>query len=76
MDSLPAEPPGKPKNTGVGTLIPSPADLPDSGIELGSPTSQVDSLPTELSGKPLILLNIFQFVNVHSFVLLDSINKP
>ena len=27
-------------------------DLPDPGIELGSPESQVDSLPTELSGKP------------------------
>ena len=31
-DSLPAEPPGKPKNTGMGSLV-SPADLPDSGIE-------------------------------------------
>ena len=27
-------------------------DLPDSGIELGSPALQVDSLPTKLSGKP------------------------
>ena len=27
-------------------------DLPDPGIELGSPALQVDSLPTELSGKP------------------------
>ena len=35
-----------------GYSIPSPADLPDSGIALGSPTSQVDSLPTELSGSP------------------------
>ena len=30
----------------------SPADLPHPGIELGSPALQVDSLPTELSGKP------------------------
>ena len=30
-------------------LAPSPGDLPDPGIELGSPA---DSLPTELSGKP------------------------
>ena len=30
----------------------SPADLPDPGIEPGSPALQVDSLPTELSGKP------------------------
>ena len=27
-------------------------DLPDPGIESGSPALQVDSLPTELSGKP------------------------
>ena len=30
----------------------SPGDLPDPGIEPGSPALQVDSLPTELSGKP------------------------
>ena len=47
-DSLPAEPPGKPKNTGVGSLIPSPGDLPNPGIEPGSPALQVDFLPTEL----------------------------
>ena len=29
-------------------VISSPADLPDPGIELGSPALQVDSLPTEL----------------------------
>ena len=28
-------------------------DLPDPGIELGPSALQVDSLPTELSGKPL-----------------------
>ena len=32
--------------------ISSPADLPNPGIELGSPVLQVDCLPTELSGKP------------------------
>ena len=46
VNSLPAEPPGKPKNTGVG--IPSQADLPNPGIELGSATLQVGCLPTEL----------------------------
>ena len=29
-------------------------DLPDPGIELGSPALQADSSPTELSGKPSI----------------------
>ena len=47
-DSLPAEPPGKPKNTGVGSLFPSPGDLPNPGIEPGSPALQADFLPTEL----------------------------
>ena len=32
--------------------IPSPTDLPDPVIELGSPESQADSLPTELSVEP------------------------
>ena len=36
--------------------FPSPGDLPNPGIEPGSPALQVDSLPTELSGKPLITL--------------------
>ena len=34
-----------------GYPIPSPADLPDPGIQPGSPALQADSLPTELSGK-------------------------
>ena len=50
-DSLPAEPQGKPKNTGVGSLALSPEDLPNPGIKLGSPALQEDSLPTELWGK-------------------------
>ena len=33
--------------------MPSPADLPDPGIEPVSPALQADSLPTEISGKPL-----------------------
>ena len=44
-DSLPAEPQGKPKNTGVGSLSPSPGDLPNPGIEPRSPALQADSLP-------------------------------
>ena len=30
---------------------PSPGDLPDPGIEPGSPALQVDSLPAKLPGK-------------------------
>ena len=41
-----------------GLPIPSPTDLPDPGIEPGSPALQVDSLPTEPSWKPLrVLIN-------------------
>ena len=36
-----------------GYPIHFPADLPDTGIKTGSPALQVDSLLTELSGKPL-----------------------
>ena len=34
-----------------GLPFPSPADLPNLGIEPGSPALQADSLPTELPGK-------------------------
>ena len=52
VDSLPAEPLGKPRNNGWVLAIPSPADLPDPGIEPGSPALQEDSLTIELLGKP------------------------
>ena len=38
-------------------LIPSPGNLPESGIEQGSPELQADSLPAKLPGKsPLLLI--------------------
>ena len=40
-------------NTGVGSQFPSPGDLPDPGIKLGSPALHVDSVPAELLGKPI-----------------------
>ena len=43
VDSLPAEPQGKPKNIGVGSL---------SLIEQRSPALQAYSLTSELAGKP------------------------
>ena len=47
-DSFPAKPPGKPKNTGVGSLS---MDLSDRGIKPQSPALQADSLPAELPDK-------------------------
>ena len=35
-------------------MFSSPGDLPNPGIELGSPELNVDSLPAELPGKPSI----------------------
>ena len=64
-DSLPSEPPGKPKNTRVGSLPLSPGDLPNPEIKPGSPALQVDSLPSEPPGKPkntrVVNLSLFQF---------------
>ena len=34
-----------------GLLFPSPGDLPNPGIEPGSPALQADALPSEPSGK-------------------------
>ena len=34
------------------SVLPCPPDLPNPGIKPGSPALQVDSLPTELPGKP------------------------
>ena len=42
------------QNAGVGKLFPSPGDLVNPGTEPGSPTLQADSLPAELSGKPML----------------------
>ena len=35
-----------------GLPFPSPGDLPDPGVEPGSPALQADFLPIELLGKP------------------------
>ena len=41
-----------------GLSFPSPGDLPNSGIEPGSPALQADSLPSELPGKPTSLFRV------------------
>ena len=41
------------QNTLVGSLSLLQGIFPNPGIELGSPALQADSLPTELSGKPM-----------------------
>ena len=41
-----------------GLPFPSPGDLPDPGIEPGSPALQADSLPTELWRKPMEIITL------------------
>ena len=50
-DSLLSESPGKPKTTGVGSLVLLQGIFPTQE----SPALQVDSLPTKLPGKPQCL---------------------
>ena len=56
------------QNTGVGSFSPSPADLPNPGIEPGSSALQADSLPTELSGKPCQFSSVQSLSRVRLFV--------
>ena len=52
-----------------GLPFPSPGDLPNSGIELGSPALQADSLPTKPPGKPLegVIFNPKTIFSVEEF---------
>ena len=45
---------------------PSPEDLPNPGIELGSPALQVDCLPAELPGKPSFTQSL-DFIELPTF---------
>ena len=42
--------------------FPFPGDLPDPGIEPGSPALQVDDLLTELLGKPLYYIYLVPYI--------------
>ena len=42
----------------------SPGDLPNPGIEPGSPALQVDSLPSEPAGKPHIITTCDEFQHI------------
>ena len=57
VESLLSEPPGKPKNTAMGSLSLLKGELPNSGIQAGSSALQVDFSPAELPGKPLTIFS-------------------
>ena len=54
----------------AGIPCPSPGDLPNPGIEPGSPTWQAVSLPTEPPGKPCpnLVLGVFMEPYIASVV--------
>ena len=56
-DSLPAKPPGKPMNTGVGSLSLLQGIFPTQESNQGLPALQADFLPAELPGKPELFQN-------------------
>ena len=47
-----------------GLPFPSPGDLPNPGIEPGTPALQADSLPTELQGKPRFIKDFIKLRNL------------
>ena len=49
------------QNTGSGSSFPSPGDLPNPGIEPGSPALQADSLLSESPRKPTQMTEITNF---------------
>ena len=58
-----------------GLPFPSPGDLPNPGIEPGSPALQTDALPSEPLGKPKALINLIfltsspgRIINVVSYL--------
>ena len=46
-----------------GLPFPSPGDLPDPGLEPGSPTLQADTLPSESPGKPVLYNKTLLFIH-------------
>ena len=45
--------------------FPSPGDLPNPGIESRSPALQLDSLPAEPPGKPIVTKGFVQLYHFH-----------
>ena len=58
-----------------GLPFPSPGDLPNPGMEPGSPALQADSLPSEPQGKPCETLAVFPALHRISWKLADFIHS-
>ena len=69
-----------------GLPFPSPGDLPNPVIELGSPALQADSLPHELPGKPgsslvthgwIVFNSIYTYIlHIYSFIWWWTLKPP
>ena len=55
-------------SSGQGVAIPPPGDLPNPGMEPRSPALQMNSLPTEPTGK--LKASLFFFFNLNLFILI------
>ena len=68
---------GQPQEYWSGLPFPSPGNLPNPGINPGSPALQADSLPSELLGKPLMpsiaWLALVRGVGVNSLSLVEQL---
>ena len=53
--------------------IPSPGDLPDPGIELGSPALQADSLLSEPPGKRVSLMSVINKTTTYMHLLWHTV---
>ena len=51
-----------------GLPFPSPGDLPNPGIEAGSPALQADTLPSEPPGKPNTFIVRFYVFSSNKFI--------
>ena len=56
-----------------GLPFPSPGDLPDPGIEPGSPALQADSLLSEPPGRPIISMKVKVLVTLSCLTLFNPI---
>ena len=59
-----------------GLPFPSPGHLPDPGIEPGSPALRADSLPSEPSRKPIIVILIMTIIIIITAATAEAIVSP
>ena len=54
--------------------FPSPGDLPDPGIQPGSPALRADALTSEPPGKPIIVISVGQHtLNCESLLFISAV---